>query len=149
MTAGAPRTRFVAGLLFVLVGASGIALGAALERFIFHRRMSHAFLGGHRHHEPPLAARAHMVRWLTSELKLSEAQQSQVDSILTRQDSSLHALMQEIRPHFDALADSAHQHIEMVLTPEQRERFRALGPRTTFHRHHGPPEGPDSARKRP
>ncbi len=122
----------VAGLLFALVGASGIVLGAALDRFLIHRRILHGFLGGRGPHEPPLEMRTHLVRWLSHKLDLTDAQQTQVDSILARQDSTLHLLMADMRPRFEGLASETHSKIEAVLTPDQRERFRSLGPRGPF-----------------
>ena len=132
------RPRAVAGLLYALVGTSGVLLGAALDRFLVHRRAVHGFLGGRGPHEPPLEMRTHLVRWLASKLDLTDAQRTQVDSILTRQDSTLHLLMGEMRPRFEGLATETHAKIETVLTPGQRDRFRKLGPHVPF------PPFPDS-----
>jgi hypothetical protein len=118
----------LAGLLFLLVGASGVVLGVTLDRVIMHNRMLHRFFGRGAH-EPPLEMRHHMVRRLTRELDLSEAQRALVDSILARQDSTLHELMRDLRPRFQELTSDTHTRIESVLTPAQLEKFRSMKPR--------------------
>jgi hypothetical protein len=124
---GRGRTRLQAGVVMLLVGLTGIALGVALDRAMFRWRIAGAFVG----HRPPGRPHSPEVRkWvvdrLDRKLDLSAAQRVQLDSILNRRERELGALMQESRPRFEAIADRTRREIMTVLTPEQQERFRKM-----------------------
>jgi hypothetical protein len=124
---GRGRTRLQAGVVMLLVGLTGIALGVALDRAMFRWRIAGAFVG----HRPPGRPHSPEVRkWvvdrLDRKLDLSAAQRVQLDSILNRRERELGALMQESRPRFEAIADRTRREIMTVLTPQQQEQFRKM-----------------------
>ncbi len=77
--------------------------------------------------------RREVVKRLTRELDLSEAQQHAVDSIMAANEGEFRALEQEMRPRMRAFLEKSRAQIDSVLTPAQRERFHKFGP----------PEGPE------
>jgi hypothetical protein len=120
---------------------AGMALGVMLDHVIIHRRVSAAFFGGRMPPEPPPEVRAHFLAELARRLDLTQPQRVRIDSILTHQETTLHSLMQEMWPRFQGVATDTRQQIESVLTPEQQERFRALGPAPHFLGPFGLPRG--------
>jgi hypothetical protein len=134
--------RLIAALVLVSVGVAGMALGVMLDHVIIHRRVSAAFFGGRMPPEPPPELRAHFLAELTRRLDLTQPQRVRIDSILENKETTLHSLMQEMWPRFQSVATATRQQIEAVLTPEQQERFRALGPAPHFLGFFGrPPRG--------
>jgi Spy/CpxP family protein refolding chaperone len=69
-----------------------------------------------------------------TELGLTPAQMTQVDSIMGRSMAQRHAIEDSVRPRMRAILDSARSQIEKVLTPDQRQKFEAWR-----SRNHAPP----------
>jgi Spy/CpxP family protein refolding chaperone len=60
-----------------------------------------------------------------TELGLTPAQITQVDSIMGRSMAQRHAIEDSVRPRMHAILDSARSQIENILTPDQRQKFEA------------------------
>jgi Spy/CpxP family protein refolding chaperone len=75
-----------------------------------------------------------------SELGLTPAQETQVDSIMARGMSIRRALEDSMRPRVRAQLDSTRAQIERVLTPEQRQKFESW--RARVHADRGGMPGP-------
>jgi Spy/CpxP family protein refolding chaperone len=121
------RTRLLAGLVMLLIGLTGVALGVALDRAMVRWRIAGAFMG----RRPPGSPHSPDVRkWveerLDRKLDLTDAQRVQLDSILARREQEMRALMRENRPKFEAIAERTRREITALLTPEQQEKFSKM-----------------------
>jgi hypothetical protein len=129
-----PRSsRLLAGIVILLVGLAGIAIGAALDRAVDHRRMMAIVVGGRVPKGPPPEARSWVLSRLQRELGLSPAQRERVDSVLARREADVRALMTEMHPRFEAISERTRRDIQAALTPDQQKRF------TEMRKHAGPP----------
>ena len=61
----------------------------------------------------------------SQELGLTPAQQAQVQEVLARNKPRMDQLLEEMVPRVRALADDVEAQLVAILTPEQRERYRA------------------------
>jgi hypothetical protein len=129
-------SRLLAGIVILLVGLAGIAIGAALDRAVEHRRMMAIVVGGRVPKGPPPEARRWVLSRLQRELDLSPRQREQVDSVLARREADVRALMIEMRPRFEAISDRTRRDIQAALSPDQQKRF------TELREHAGPPPDP-------
>ncbi len=123
--AGAPR--LVAALVVALALVTGLVLGVAVDRGLLLRGHGGraAFVGrapGGRPGAPRDVVRQH----IESELALTPAQKTQVDSILSQQMAKRRALVDSIGVHMHALMDSTRAAVDRVLTPEQRQKLVAI-----------------------
>lgn len=121
------RSRWLAGLVMLLIGLTGVALGVALDRAMFRWRGAGAFMG----HRPPGRPHSPEVRkWvlarLDRKLDLSDTQRIRLDSILARREQEMRSLMKQNRPKFDSIAERTRREIMTVLTPEQQEKFSKM-----------------------
>ena len=127
------KSRLVAGVVIVLVFLAGGAVGF----FLHHSLPRHGFpglaVGG-----PPPGPRPEVKRWmldrLDRDLKLTPEQHARIDSVLTRRESDLRALMSEARPRFEAIATRTRAEIQAVLTPAQQEEFARITQRMDARR---------------
>lgn len=140
--AGAPR--LVAALIVALALVTGVIVGVAVDRGLLLR--GHGFGGrppfavrGGRRGAPPDGVRNR----IETELGLSAAQKTQVDSILSRQMAKRRALDDSIGLRMHALMDSTRTAIDRVLTPEQRQKMAAMRARRDSMRGPGGPGGRD------
>lgn len=112
----------------------GVA-GAAVGRITALRDLETTFRG------PPGAARAQFrLQAMRRHLDLTDAQLSELETILSEAETEQDKLLAECRPGLDALRDRTDARVKSVLTPEQRaqlEKFDAMR-----KRHPGPPRGP-------
>jgi hypothetical protein len=113
---------FVA-LIFIL----GVGLGIVGGRFL------HGPLFGRR--PPPRPSPAAMASQLSRELGLNSTQQQQVEEAFKQGAGRLEQFQSKTRQEFDALRAQLDADIERVLTPEQRDKYRAR----LRDRRHGPP----------
>ena len=67
-----------------------------------------------------------MLQRLDRELDLTAAQRARIDTVLTRREADLRALMSEARPRFEAIATRTRTEIQAVLTPAQQEKFAKI-----------------------
>jgi Spy/CpxP family protein refolding chaperone len=106
------------GLVLLLVGCAGVAVGVAIDRLVLYRYygadvMTDGTGGG-------------TARRLARELDLSPAQQVKIDSIIARQMTAYDSLRNEYQPRVRALMLGTRAAIDSILTPPQRERLRAM-----------------------
>ena len=130
------RSKTVAIVTFALVGVGSALVGAAVDRAYVYRAMR--FVGDTTFHPissalrtPSDADRQRYRAELSSALSLTTEQSLTVDSILDQRASQFEALRVDIRPRVDSLVTAVRRDIEAVLTPTQRERYRALVGSTT------------------
>jgi hypothetical protein len=124
-----PKAIAIATLVLVAVGAA--LAGAAVDR-AYVRQATH-FVGDTTFHPissalrtPSDADRQQYRAELSRALSLTPDQNRIVDSILDQRASQFEALRNDIRPRVDGLVTAVRRDIDAVLTPEQRERYRAL-----------------------
>ncbi|MGH7499976.1 MAG: hypothetical protein ACREL3_14135 [Gemmatimonadales bacterium] len=116
-------SRLLAAIVILLVGLAGIAIGAALDRAVEHRRIMSMVVGGRVPKGPPPESRKWVLSKLQSKLDLSPVQRQQVDSVLARREAEVRALMLEMRPRFEDISSRTRRDIQASLSPEQRKRF--------------------------
>ena len=75
---------------------------------------------------PPPEMKGWMLERLDRELDLTAAQHARIDTVLTRREADLRALMSEARPRFEAIATRTRTEIQAVLTPTQQEKFAKI-----------------------
>jgi Spy/CpxP family protein refolding chaperone len=131
------RSRLVAGLVIVLVFLAGVAVGFFLHHALPRPGWRSFAIGG-----PPPEVKGWMLKRLDRELKLTPEQHTRIDTVLTRRESDLRALMTEARPRFEAIAARTRTEIQAVLTPAQQEKFaeitRRMDARRDGRRRHAP-----------
>ena len=120
------KSRLVAGIVIVLVLLAGIAIGFFVHQAMPWRHGPPGFGVGGPPPGPPGAIKNRMLERLDRDLKLSPEQHTRIDSVLTRREADLHALMAETRPRFDSIAARTRSEIQAVLTPEQRDEFAKI-----------------------
>jgi hypothetical protein len=143
-----PRAQ--AALLLALVGTLGMLVGVLVGGLAFGPRLG---AGAGRGQVPPavygpgprregglplgdrLAVRPRLDR-LADELELSARQRAQIDSIMRDEQAKVRELFREFRPRFEAVVQGTRRRIDSVLTPEQRERLRALSEERRGRRGH-------------
>jgi hypothetical protein len=129
-------SRLLAAVVILLVGLAGVAIGAAADRAVEHRRTMAFVVGGRVPKGPRPEARRWVLSRLQRELDLSATQHNQVDSVLARREADVRALMLEMRPRFEAISERTRRDIQAALTPAQQKRF------TEMREHAGPPQEP-------
>jgi Spy/CpxP family protein refolding chaperone len=139
------RPRALATLVVVVALLTGIIAGMATDRRIMMRyhggpfggrfgpggRGPHGAWAGDGSHSGPTDR---MRQRFATELGLTPAQMTQVDSIMGRSMAERHAIEDSVRPRMHAILDSARTQIENILTPDQRQKFEAWRSRA-----HSPP----------
>jgi Spy/CpxP family protein refolding chaperone len=116
------KSRLVAGVVIVLVFVAGVAVGC----FVHQSMPRHGFPGlaiGGPPPGPPRELKGWMLGRLDRELKLTPDQHARIDTVLTRREGDIRALMGETRPRFEAIAARTRSEIQAVLTPDQQRKF--------------------------
>ncbi len=127
------RSSLIAAALLLATLVLGVVGGIALDRWALRpdahaagaqmampRRMGDRF--------DPARLRTEYSGQLARALDLTPEQRVRVDSILQRQTARSRALMRQVAPELQRLADSTRAELRAVLTPgqwERMERFRA------------------------
>ena len=120
------RSRVVAGVVIVLVLLAGVAIGFFLHHEVPWRHGPPGFgVGGPPPGRPP-EVKKRMLDRLDRDLKLTPDQHARIDTVLTRREQDLRALMAQTRPQFDSIAARTREQIQAVLTPEQRDDFAKI-----------------------
>jgi Spy/CpxP family protein refolding chaperone len=135
------KSRLLAGIVIVLVFLAGVAVGFFVHHALPRRGWAGFAVGG-----PPSGQRPEVKGWmlqrLDRELDLTPEQHARIDTVLTRRESDLRALMTEARPRFEAIAARTRTEIQAVLTPAQQQKFaeitRRMDARREGRRRHGP-----------
>ena len=125
--ARAPTARLVATLVLALVAVSGILCGVALDRLVLSPRFhARGWMFRPRVELAPGAARRELRERFARSLDLTADQSARIDTIMAHQLVRMHAIRDSVRPALDSVIVDTRRQIEAVLTPEQRERFRAM-----------------------
>jgi Spy/CpxP family protein refolding chaperone len=127
------KSRLVAGLVIVLVFLAGVAVGLFLHHAMPRRGFPGLAIGGRPHGQPP-QVKGWMLKRLDRDLELTAEQHARIDTVLTRREADLRALMSEARPRFDAIATRTRAEIQAVLTPSQQEEFAKITKRMDARR---------------
>jgi hypothetical protein len=130
------KSRLVAGVVIVLVLLAGIAIGFFLHHEVSWRHGPAGFAVGGPPPGPRPEIKNRMLERLDRDLKLTPDQHARIDTVLTRREADLRALMTETRPRFDSIAARTRSEIQAVLTPEQREEFAKIVQKIESHRGH-------------
>lgn len=128
------KSRLVAGIVIVLVFLAGGAVGFFLHHATLHRRGFPGLAIGGPPPGPPPAVKGWMLDRLDRELDLTAAQHARIDTVLTRREADLRALMSEARPRFEAIATRTRTEIQAVLTPAQQAKFGKITQRIDARR---------------
>ena len=111
---GAPsRMRALLAALSLLV--LGAVIGIAADRHL-HAPRGHA--------NPAAAIHEMTMSSLDEHIDLTDEQRRQIDDIVAARRHSLRNAWQLVHTQLGAAADTVHQEIEAILTPEQRTAFR-------------------------
>jgi Spy/CpxP family protein refolding chaperone len=117
----------------VRVFLAGAAVGFLLHHSMPRRGFPGLAMGGSPPGPPP-EVKGWMLRRLDRELELTAAQHAHIDTVLTRGETDLRALMSEARPRFEAIAARTRTEIRAVLTPAQQEKFGEITKRLDARR---------------
>jgi hypothetical protein len=125
------RPKAVAIVTIAIVALASALAGAAVDRAYMNRALR--LVGDTTFHPISSALRAptpddrkRYLEELSRALSLNADQNRLVDSILTSRAGEFDAVRSEMRPRVDSLLRQVRGDVEAVLTPEQRERYRAL-----------------------
>ena len=120
---GRPVNReVIVGLVLLLVGGAGVAIGLTIDRLMLYRHYGAAWTM----EAPSSGAGQAIARQLARELDLTSAQQAKVDSIIARQMTAYDSLRREYQPRVRSLMLGTRAAIDSILTPVQREQLRAM-----------------------
>ncbi len=137
---------FVAAITMAAMFAVGVAFGIALDHRVLHRRPTRVAFGGDdgRARMPfmlppalPGAGRPpspnaigpgpeRAVDAFARDLALSPEQRAVADSILRHEFEAANAIREETWPRMEAVMNDTRSKLDSLLTPAQRERYRAL-----------------------
>ena len=137
---------FVAAIVMAAMFAVGVAFGIALDHRVLHRRPTRVAFGGdgERGRMPfmlppalPGAGRPpspnvigpgseRAVDAFARDLGLSTEQRAVADSILRHEFEAANAIREETWPRLAAVMDDTRRKLDSLLTPAQREQYRAL-----------------------
>ncbi|MEX2182382.1 MAG: hypothetical protein WD771_10095 [Gemmatimonadaceae bacterium] len=106
------RTQVLALAFFVATAAAGVAIGITADRWFLRERTERQW-GDQR------AMRAR----LADDLRMTEAQRAQLDSVLDGRNRQYDSLMAPVRPGLDSLGAATRQRIRQLLTPEQQATY--------------------------
>lgn len=128
--------RWTAAGLLALAFLLGMVVGGLGSELLDLRRIA---TWHHRDGGPPRFG--FLVHRLERRLELSPEQARQVEEILGRARRDLWDMHREVRPKIHRRLEEARSEIEELLTAEQREELRRLGPPLLpeGHHRHGPP----------
>jgi hypothetical protein len=119
------KSRVVAGVVIVLVFGAGVVVGFFLQGTMPHHGFAGLAIVGPPP-GPPRELKGSMLAQLDKDLKLTPEQHARIDSVLTRSQTDIRALMTETRPRFEAISSRTRSEIQAVLTPVQQQEFTVL-----------------------
>ncbi|MDP2479784.1 MAG: hypothetical protein Q8W51_08035 [Candidatus Palauibacterales bacterium] len=122
-------SRLRVGLVLGVTFAAGLAGGVALDRRVLAAPGIHAVgRRGERADSAVRGERGHtpVIEQFATELKLTDQQRSEIETILDHYRMQVRSMWQDFRPRYGAMMDSARTRIEGVLTPDQVQQYRAL-----------------------
>jgi Spy/CpxP family protein refolding chaperone len=119
-TRGRARSAVAAALLLAATFATGVVAGVAADRVALVREGRVLPRDGMRF------VSARIVRAMDRELKLTDAQRSDVERILAARRERIETLWGGVRPQIRAEIEASNREIEAILTEEQKPKFRNL-----------------------
>jgi Spy/CpxP family protein refolding chaperone len=126
----------VALLVLALVALAAGLAGVAVDRLVLLPR--HA----ERHHPRPRHRDLEFRDRMARALELSDSQRVRIDSLMERQLQEVRAIREQAQPRLDSVISRTRSQIDSILTPEQREKARALARRGDFGPHRPPGRDP-------
>jgi len=139
------RAPILATIVLFLVALAGGLSAVAFDRLVLrYGRHGPPPFGRPLGHDRERASREGFAR----ELGLSPEQRVRIDSLMDRQLREIRAVRAQVQPRLDSIVDQTRREIDAMLTPEQREKAKALAPRG-FGRREGGPPGPGPGPGRP
>jgi hypothetical protein len=104
-------------LVVAAVFVAGFAAGVVVTRGVVRHFVQRIAMN-------PDRMRGLIEKRLTAQLRLNLEQRQKADQILTHTAGELKALRREFAPRFAAILTNAESEVSLILTPEQRERFK-------------------------
>ncbi len=106
-------------VLIFLVGALAGSLGTMIH---FKHRLDRFSQGG----PPPQAMTAMMMKRLSRDLDLTDAQQAEVRKIVASLQEDVSSIRRQIQPEMEAMNDKSFASIRELLDPEQKQKLESL-----------------------
>jgi Spy/CpxP family protein refolding chaperone len=129
--AGSPaRGRTVALLVLALVTLAAGLAGVAVDRLVLLPR--HAEWRDPMRRPPPHDREREFRDRMARALALSDSQRVRIDSLMERQLHEVRAIREQAQPRLDSVVERTRSQIDAILTPEQREKARAMARRGDF-----------------
>jgi len=101
---------------FILTFLLGVIVGGAGVLF-------YGWYGGHWHRG---FEKQRIVRHLSQELKLTDAQVKQLDQIVDDSMKKFMELRKQVDPQFEAVREESNNRIRQILTPDQLTKFNEM-----------------------
>ena len=121
--------RLLAATVLLLVAIAGGLAGIALDRAVLlPARFGHGYGGGPPGARRPLEPDRRSRDRFAHQLGLSDSQRVRIDSLMDRQLQQIRAVRAQVHPRFDSIVTQTRREIDAILTPEQREKAKKLGP---------------------
>jgi Spy/CpxP family protein refolding chaperone len=130
--------RATALLILSLVALAAGLAGVALDRLVLlPRHAEWRGPGGDRPRDPmrhpsPHDRESEFRDRMARTLGLSDSQRVRIDSLMERQLLEVRAIREQAQPRLDSVIARTRSQIDAILTPEQRERARAMARRGDF-----------------
>lgn len=83
--------------------------------------------------------RRHLVRNLSRDLNLNDAQVKQLNQIIDGTSRQFEALHRQVEPQFESLRKQSNDQIRAILNPDQAKKFDEMVRRWRARMRHGPP----------
>lgn len=136
----ASNTRTAAVVVVIAAFLAGVVAGVGGEfAWLVHNRRILPRPGGSRN------ATQRLVERLDRELHFDAKQRTSVTTIIESHRKNIDATWSSVRPQVEKEIDATNAEIEKLLTPDQREKFKALQAKMRSRSRHGnpaPPPGP-------
>ena len=128
MKAGSARAAMVIAVIVVCSALAGVAIDRVVFQRMIHRRPPGIGGPGRSTPEQDTKRRKDMLDRMTTQLTLSTAQRTGIDSVMQRTDSSLRAIRAEMQPRIQQVFVASRSEIEARLDSTQRVKFKAMAP---------------------
>lgn len=104
----------------VIIFLLGALAGSAATGIFFKRNVEQVLRGGSK------AASELVAKRLSKALKLDAAQRSQLDQIVDEARKEMIDVRRQIRPQIRDILNRAQDKVNVMLTPDQREKFQKI-----------------------
>jgi Spy/CpxP family protein refolding chaperone len=138
------KGRATALLILLLVALAAGLAGVALDRLVLLPRHAEWGVPGDRPRDPmrhpsPHDREREFRDRMARTLGLSDSQRVRIDALMERQLLEVRAIREQAQPRLDSVIARTRSQIDAILTPEQRERARAMARRGDFGGREPPP----------